>query len=129
MPPAPSASWTVYAPKRVGMVIPDLEHDAHDGTLAAADAWFKSLMTKVVAGKDWTSGHLAVVLTADEDDRASGNRVLTVVIHRSQQGHVVTDPLTHYSLTRLYDEVAQLPLLHQARTAPSMATAFGLPVR
>lgn len=114
---------------RVGMVVPDVDHDAHDGTLGTADAWFKSLMTKVLAGKDWKSGHLAVVLTADEDDRSSGNRVLTVVIHPSQQGHVVTEPLTHYSLTRLYDEVAQLPLLHQARTAPSMATAFGLPVR
>ena len=113
---------------RVGMVIPDLNHDAHDGTLKSADAWFKSAMSKVFAGRDWRSGHLAVVLTADEDDRAHGNRVLTVVIHRSQRHHVVTQRLNHYSLTRLYDEAAGLPYLHGARTATSMARAFGLPV-
>jgi len=113
----------------VGMVVPDLQHDAHDGTLRAADAWFRSLMGRVFAGPDWQSGHLAVVLTADEDDGSLGNRVLTVVIHPSQRHHVVTRRLDHYSLTRLYDEAAHLPLLNHARTAPSMAKAFGLPVR
>ena len=88
---------------RVGMVIPDVQHDAHDGSLARADAWFRSLMSKVLAGRDWRSGRLAVVLTADEDDRAHGNRVLTVVIHPSQRHHVVRRRLNHYSLTRLYD--------------------------
>jgi len=113
---------------RVGMVIPDLDHDAHDGTLKKADRWFKSVMTKVFAGPDWQSGHLAVVLTADEDDRAHGNRVLTVVIHRSQKNHVVEKRLNHYSLTRLYDDVAGLPYLHRAKGATSMTKAFGLPV-
>jgi hypothetical protein len=114
---------------RVGMVIPDLDHDAHDGSLKKADRWFKSVMAKVFAGPDWQSGRLAVVLTADEDDRAHGNRVLTVVIHRSQKNHVVSKRLNHYSLTRLYDEVAGLPYLHRAKGATSMAKAFGLPVR
>ena len=51
-----------------------------------------------------------------------------VVIHPSQDHRVVTTRLTHYSLTRLYDEVAGLPYLRNAATAPSMATAFGLPL-
>jgi len=113
---------------RVGMVIPDLDHDAHDGTLKKADRWFKSVMAKVFAGPDWQSGRLAVVLTADEDDRAHGNRVLTVVIHRSQKNHVVSTRLNHYSLTRLYEDVAGLPYLNKAKGAPSMTKAFGLPV-
>ena len=112
----------------VGMVVPDLQHDAHDGTLQQADAWFRALMGRVFAGPDWRSGHLAVVLTADEDDGGQGNRVLTVVVHPSQRHHVVFRRLSHYSLTRLYDEVAHLPLLNHARSAPSMAKAFGLPV-
>jgi len=113
---------------QVGMVVPDLQHDAHDGTLQQADVWFRSLMAKVFAGPDWRSGHLGVVLTADEDDDNHGNRVLTVVIHPSQHHHVVTRHLDHYSLTRLYDQVAHLPLLHRATTARSLARAFGLPV-
>ena len=114
---------------QVGMVTPDKCHDAHDCPLSTADAWFKKLMTTVTSGPDWKSGHLAVVLTADEDDHDNqGNVVLTTVIHPSQSHHVVHSRLTHYSLTRLYDEVAGLPPLGEAAAAPSIAKAFGLPL-
>jgi phosphatidylinositol-3-phosphatase len=113
----------------VGMVIPSLCNDAHDCPLGTADGWFKSWMTKIFDGPDWTSGHLAVVLTADEDDKSSDNRVLTVVIHPSQKGNVVASPLTHYSLTRLLEEVTGTPFLFGAGSATSMAKAFGLPIK
>ena len=113
----------------VGMVVPNLCNDAHNCSLATADAWFQGWMTKIFAGPDWQSGHLAVVLTADEDDGTADNTVLTAVIHPSQQANVVTSPLTHYSLTRLYEDVAGVPLLFNAASAPSMATAFGLPLQ
>jgi acid phosphatase len=112
----------------VGMVVPDLQHDAHDGSLATADAWFKLWMTRLFRGPDWRSGHLAVVLTADEDDSSHGNRILTVVVHPGQRGNVVTSPLSHYSLTRLYEDVAGAPYRNNAGSAPSMARAFGLRV-
>lgn len=113
----------------VGMVIPNLCHDAHDCPLGTADTWFMGWMTKIFEGPDWKSGHLAVVLTADEDDRSERNTVLTVLIHPSQKAHVVTTALTHYSLTRLYVEVAGMPYLFGAASAPSMTTAFGLSLR
>jgi hypothetical protein len=113
----------------VGMVIPNLCNDAHDCPLSTADTWFKGWMTRLFEGPDWRSGHLAVVLTADEDDTSGANTVLTVVIHPSQKANVVTSALTHYSLTRLYEEVAGVPFLFGAASAPSMTTAFGLPVR
>jgi len=110
----------------VGMVVPNLCNDAHNCPLGSADTWFRGWMTKIFDGPDWRSGHLAVVLTADEDDQSAGNNVLTVVIHPSQKRNVVTSPLTHYSLTRLYEEVAGVPYLFDAASAPSMTTAFGL---
>jgi len=113
----------------VGMVIPNLCHDAHDCSLGTADSWFKGWMTKIFEGPDWKSGHLAVVLTADEDDHSEANTVLTVVIHPSQRANVVTTALTHYSLTRLFEESAGLPYLFGAASAPSMTSAFGLPMR
>ena len=113
----------------VGMVIPNLCHDAHDCSLATADTWFKGWMTQIFGGQDWKSGHLAVVLTADEDDRSQANTVLTVVIHPSQRAHVVTTALTHYSLTRLYEEVAARAYLFGAGSARSMTAAFGLPLQ
>ena len=112
-----------------GLVVPDKCHDAHDCSLSAADAWFRHLMTKVFLGRDWRSGHLAVVLTADEDDGSQGNGVLTVVIHPSQRHHVVTAPLNHYSLTKLYEQVSHTTYLGHAGAAPSLARAFRLPLR
>ena len=61
----------------VGFLIPDLTNDAHDGSLAAADEWLRQQLTPVLQSRDFTSGKLVVVLTADEDDRKSGNHVLT----------------------------------------------------
>jgi acid phosphatase len=112
-----------------GLVIPNECHDAHDCSPSTADAWFRHLMGKVFRGRDWRAGRLAVVLTADEDDGSAGNTVLTAVIHPSQNHHVVTAPLTHYSLTRLYEQVTHTAYLGHARTAPSMARAFALPMR
>jgi acid phosphatase len=109
-----------------GMVVPDLVHDAHDSDLATADAWIKTQVERIQAGPDWQSGRLAIVITADEDDRSSGNRVLTVVASRYQDQRVVTTPLTHYSLTRLYESVLGVGFLGNAATAPSMADAFGI---
>ncbi len=112
----------------VGMVIPNLCNDAHDCSLATADNWFKSQMAAVFAGPDWKAGRLVVVLTADEDDRNSGNKVLTVVIHPSQKAKVVSSGLTHYSLSLLYSQVSRTTPLGNAAHAPSMVSAFRLPL-
>jgi phosphatidylinositol-3-phosphatase len=111
-----------------GMLVPNLCHDAHDCNLSVADDWIKSELTNVFAGPDWQSGHLAVVITADTDDRSDNNTVLTVVAHPSQQGNVVDQRLDHYSLSRLYSDVLNAPPLNRAASANSMSDAFGLPL-
>jgi acid phosphatase len=110
----------------IGMVIPNLVHDAHDGSLAASDAWLQKKITRIQAGPDWQSGRLAIVITADEDDHNQNNTVLTVVASRYQQHRVVGTPLTHYSLTRFLEDVAGVRYLHNAATAPSLTDAFGI---
>ena len=81
-----------------------------------------------MSGPDYRAGRLAIVVTADEDDGSQGNTVLTVVVHPSQHGDVVTTPLSHLSLSRLYTEVLGVPRCARAATAPSMAAAFHLPL-
>lgn len=112
----------------VGMVVPNLCNDAHDCPLRTADTWIKGWMEKLFAGPDWASGHLAVLITADENDDSPGNAVLTVVVHPSQAAHVVTTPLGHYSITRLLEDVAGSPRLFGAASAPSLSAAFALPI-
>lgn len=112
-----------------GMVIPNLVHDAHNASLAEADAWIRRQVNLIRSGPDWRSGRLAIVITADEDDRNHDNRILTVVAGRSIPKRVVRTPLGHYGLTRLYDDVLGVPRLRHAATAHSMARAFGIRVR
>jgi hypothetical protein len=113
----------------VGMVIPNLCNDAHnDGCpLSGADDWLKGWLPQILSSSDFTSGRLVVVITADEDDRSMGNKILTVVLSADgPHGRVVTSPLTHYSLSGLYSEVIGAPPLADAAKAPSMSRAFGL---
>ena len=113
-----------------GMVVPNTIHDAHDASLADADAWLQQQIRMIRRGPDWRKGRLAIVITADEDDGDSGNRVLTVVATPSLRGRgAVGRHLTHYSLTRLYDDVLGVRHLRHAKGAPSMTRAFGIPVR
>jgi hypothetical protein len=110
-----------------GMVVANMCHIAHDCSLGTADAWLRDHVGPVLAGPDFTSGRLVVVITADEDDHSGDNRVLTVVATRDMAGHqVVSTPLTHLSLSRLYAEVLGLAPLRGAATAPSLASAFHL---
>jgi acid phosphatase len=110
----------------VGMVIPDLCNDAHDCALSRADGWLRKKVGRVLAGPDWKSGHLAVVITADEDDRLSGNVVLTVVAHPALSHVVVTTRLGHYGLSRSYSQVSGADPIGHAANAASMLKKFGL---
>ena len=113
----------------VGFVVPDVCNDAHDCSLTTADAWMRRVVGDVLRGPDFVSGRLAVVITADEDDRSSGNRVLTVVAQRSLHGLVVSTPLTHYSLARSLFEVAGAAPRLQAQGATDLLATFGLKAR
>jgi Phosphoesterase family len=112
----------------VGMVVPDLCHDAHDCSLGSADQWFAGWMHRVQAGPDWRGGRLLVVLTADEDDHHAGNRVLTVLAHPDLHQRRLPAALDHYALARLLAEAAGAPAPHRAAGAPSISQALGLRV-
>ncbi len=113
-----------------GLLVPNLCHDAHDDDcdLADADQWMREQVGMVLAGPDFRSGRLAVVVTADEDDHSQDNKVLTTVYHPGLRGRVVDAALTPYSLTRFYAQVLGVPPLRAAASAPDLATAFGLRV-
>lgn len=110
----------------VAMLVPNQLNDAHSGSLATADNWLRTTLGPVLASSDFASGNLVVVVTADEDNRKSGNKVLTVVMHPSLHGTVVATPLTHYSLTRYVAQILGVAPLRNGATAPDMRAAFGI---
>ncbi len=109
-----------------GEITPNLNDDAHDGTPAQADAWLGQWLPVIMAGPDYTSGNLTIVITFDEDDSTQGNDIQFVAIDPRLSHVVVTAAFNHYSLTRWLDDNAGVPLLRNAATAPDLRSAFGL---
>ena len=108
-----------------GMLVPSPVNGAHDGTLAQADAWLQDWMPRIMAGPDYRSGRLAVVITFDEGVGANQN-IPFVAVHQSLADAVVSTPITHYGLLRMYEDVLGVPPLGLASTEPGLRGAFGL---
>jgi hypothetical protein len=108
-------------------VTPNLCNDMHDCSVATGDAWLQGWLPKVFASSDYTSGHLAVFVTFDENDSSAGNHVYTAVASPyTAVGARSGTAYDHYSLLRTTEEILGQPLLGNAASANSMLTAFGL---
>lgn len=110
----------------IGLLIPDLCNDGHDCSLQVADDWLHRWLAFLMQGPDYRSGRLVIVVTFDEDDHTAGNVVLTTVIAPSVSGTLVSEPLTHYSLSRYLADVAAVAPPGEAATSASLGAAFHL---
>lgn len=110
----------------VGMLIPNMCNDGHDCPLSTADGWLRGWLPIVMNGPDYKAGRLAIVVTFDEDDYASGNTVLTTVISPYTHHVVSGTAYTHYSWLHYAEQVLGSGALRNAGTAPSLRPAFGI---
>jgi hypothetical protein len=114
------------------LVTPNACNDMHgaDGCPAdlirAGDRWLAGWMPAVLAGPDFRSGRLVVIVTWDEGSDED-NHIPTLVIHRNSLKRSVGTPFTLCSVLRTSEELLALPLLGCAADAASMVTPFGLP--
>ncbi len=108
-----------------GLIVPNLQHDAHDGTLGQADAWLRAWMPQIMAGPDYRSGRLAIVVTFDEGAGANQN-IPFVMVHPSVAKKVVATRFTHFGLCRLYTDVLGVTPLGAAANEPGLRASFGL---
>jgi hypothetical protein len=110
----------------VGEISPNLNHDGHDGTLAQADAWLHVWLPVLASGRDWSNGRLAIIVVFDEGETAE--QVPFVILAPGMTHKVLRQPLDHFALTRLIDEVAGVSFLRQAASAPDLLRELGLRV-
>lgn len=62
------------------IIVPDLAHDAHNGTPKAADAWLKQNIGPLLSSRHFQAGSNSVLfVTFDNADRDTQGQVLTVV--------------------------------------------------
>ena len=86
-------------------IAPNLIDDAHDGSLAQADAWLQSNIAPLIANSAFQSGGL-LIITFDEGDQSDlnhgGGQVATVIVSpAAKPGFQSTTLYQHQSLLRL----------------------------
>jgi phosphatidylinositol-3-phosphatase len=113
------------------IVTPDACHDwqglppCTQDPAATGDAWLHTWIPQILAGPDYSSGRLAVVITWDEGSQTD-NHVATLVISPTTSAVASLQPYTHCSTLRAVEEILGLGLLGCAAGAPSLRPDFGL---
>lgn len=110
-------------------IVPDVNNDAHDGTLAQADAWLQANIAPLIANPAFQSSGL-LIITFDEGNQADldhlGGQVATVIISSSaKKGFQSKTLYQHQSVLRLIlvsSGITTLPGM--AANAPDMTEFF-----
>lgn len=93
----------------VAMVIPDQRNDMHDGSIAQGDAWLSRNIEPYVR---WAMTHDSLlILTWDEDDGSSDNRIATLFIGPMVKQGVSGQQINHYNILRTIEEMYGLSYL------------------
>jgi acid phosphatase len=101
----------------VSFVIPNLEHDMHDGSLAAADSWLHGQLGGYAA---WAPSHNSLlIITADEDDHSADNRIATLLVGAHVAPGRYAQRTDHYGLLRTIEDAYGLaPVGNSAQANP-----------
>jgi len=99
----------------VSFVIPNLDHDMHDGTIAQGDIWIRDNLDGYV---QWAKTHNSVlVVTFDEDDNTPTNQIPTVIVGQRVAPGQYSEHINHYNVLRTIEDGFGLPALGNAATA------------
>ncbi|MEU9169727.1 alkaline phosphatase family protein [Streptomyces sp. NPDC048420] len=99
----------------VAFVIPDLEHDMHDGSVRQADTWLRDSLGDYA---NWARTHNSLLVVTWDEDESGGdqpNRIPTILVGEHVQPGNHDQPNNLYGLLRtLLDAYDLKPLGHSA---------------
>ena len=102
----------------VSFVVPDQNHDMHDGTIAEGDAWVETNLGSYVT---WAKTHNSLfILTFDEDDGDNLNRVVTIFAGEMVEPGSYSTACNHYDVLRTIEEMYELPFAGNSATATAI---------
>ncbi|GAA0697544.1 alkaline phosphatase family protein [Kitasatospora atroaurantiaca] len=92
---------------KVSFVVPDLCNDMHDCSVSTGDTWIQN---KLGAYATWAQTHNSIlVVTFDEDNRLSGNKIPTVFYGQHvTPGSSTGTTYNHYNVLRTLEDLAGL---------------------
>ncbi len=99
----------------VSFVIPNLEDDMHDGTVAQGDHWLSEDLDHYA---EWClHNNSLLVLTFDEDDLETGNRITTIFVGASVVPGAYDQRIDHYNVLKTILKMYDLPPLAESASA------------
>jgi len=102
----------------VSFVVPDQNHDMHDGTIAEGDAWVENNLSAYI---NWSKTHNSLfILTFDEDDGDNLNHVVTLFAGEMVEPGNYNTTYNHYDLLRTIEEMYELPYAGNSATATTI---------
>jgi phosphatidylinositol-3-phosphatase len=103
-------------------VVPNLNNDMHNGTIAAADKWAQ---TNLGAYAQWAkSNNSLLILETDEDDGTENNNIPTIIYGADVVPGMYSETINDYSLLRTMEDAFQLPALGNAKNASPITDIF-----
>lgn len=93
----------------VSFVIPNLNHDMHNGTVRSADTWLERNFSSYV---EWAKTHNSMlIVTWDEDNGSQTNHIPTVIVGPMVKPGNYSESLNHYNLLHTIESFYGLPPL------------------
>jgi phosphatidylinositol-3-phosphatase len=82
----------------VSFVIPNLNNDMHNGSVARGDAWLRDHLGGYAG---WAATHDSLlIVTADEDDQSAANRIATIFVGAHVRPGRYAQRIDHYGVLR-----------------------------
>ena len=102
----------------VSVVVPDLNNDMHDGSVAAGDSW---LETHLSGYANWAKANNSLlIVTWDEDDESGNNQVPTIFYGAGIRPGIYEQQISHYNVLSTIEQIYGLPKTGLAASAPAI---------
>ena len=110
----PSSSNYASLPT-LSFVIPNLNDDMHNGTIAEADSWLKTNMS---AYATWAKANNSLlIVTWDEDDYTENNQIPTLFVGQSVKPGTYDETVNHYNVLATLEQMYGLTEVGSSATA------------
>ncbi len=127
----PLPSHPLKLERRFTWIVPNLQHDMHDGTPSQASAWLRSFLGGthgLLHRRPYTRGHTAVFIWFDSASQTGtlGTPIPFIVISPSTPAKLAVRPLNHFSALRAWESMLRLPCRGSACYASGLRLPFHL---
>ena len=106
----------------VSIVVPNLLHDMHDGSISQGDAWF---WTNLQAYYSWAkTNNSLLILTFDEDDSSQSNQIFTMFTGPMVAAGQYSTHINHFNVLRTIEDMYGLPYAGAAANASPITVGW-----